>query len=110
MKRSRHGPDQVVRKPREGDRLLRGHGPPRCPSAVRGRDPNLWSLADPVIGRPFRRRATLKNLEREIARLKRLPAKKGLANDTLREVARGNGASRRRVVIVLELKIASGYH
>ena len=90
MKRSRHTPDQVVRKLREADRLL-AEGmalPDICrqlevsvQTYQRWRSQYSAMRPDDV--------ARLKNLERENARLKRLLAEKELDNDMLREVARG---------------------
>src|SRR3974390_3308628 len=90
VKRSRHTPDQVVRKLREADRLLaEGMAVPdvcrqlevSVPTYQRWRSQYSAMRPDDV--------AKLKNLERENARLKRLLAEKELDNDMLREVARG---------------------
>jgi putative transposase len=90
VKRSRHTPDQIVRKLREADRLL-AEGVPvpevcrhlevSVPTYQRWRSQYSAMRPDDV--------AKLKNLEKENARLKRLLAEKELDNDMLREVARG---------------------
>ena len=91
MKRSRHTPDQVVRKLREADRLLaEGMAVPdicrqlevSAPTYQRWRAQYSAMRPDDV--------ARLKNLEKENARLKRIVADRALDNAMLREVARGN--------------------
>ncbi len=90
MKRTRHTPEQIVRKLREADRLLAENIPlaevmrnleishqtyQRCRSQYGAMRP------DDV--------ARLKTLEQENARLKRLLAEKDLDNDMLGMVAKG---------------------
>jgi len=91
LKGKRHTPEQVVRKLREADRLL-----------AEGSDLDAVCRHLEVSVQTYQRwraqfRAMrpedvvrLKALEKENARLKRLLAEKGLDNDMLREVARGN--------------------
>jgi len=90
VKRSRHTPDQIVRKLREADRLL-AEGM-AVPDLCRQLEVSVQSYqrwrAQYSAMRPDDV-ARLKNLEKENARLKRLLAEKELDNDMLREVARG---------------------
>jgi hypothetical protein len=91
LKGKRHTPEQIVRKLREADRLL-----------AEGSDLDAVCRHLEVSVQTYQRwraqfRAMrpedvvrLKALEKENARLKRLLAEKGLDNDMLREVARGN--------------------
>jgi len=90
MKRSRHTPDQVVRKLREADRLLaEGMAVPdicrqlevSAPTYQRWRAQYSAMRPDDV--------ARLKNLEKDNARLQRLLAEKELDWHMPREVARG---------------------
>lgn len=90
MKRTRHTPEQVVRKLREADRML-AEGMPLT-EVVRdlGISHATYQRWRSQFGamRPDDV-ARLKNLEKENARLKRLLAEKELDNDMLREVAKG---------------------
>ena len=91
LKGRRHSPEQVVRKLREAERLQ-----------AEGADVDAVCRQLEVSVQTCQRwraqfRAMrpedvvrLKALEKENARLKRLLAEKGLDNDMLREVARGN--------------------
>ena len=91
MKGRRHTPEQVVRKLREADRLLAEgsdvdavcrHLEISIQTYQRWRSQYKAMRPEDVV--------RLKQLEKENARLKRLLAEKELANDMLREVARGN--------------------
>ena len=91
MKGRRHTPEQVVRKLREGDRLLAEgtdlqdvcrHLEVSVQTYQRWRSQYKAMRPEDVV--------RLKQLEKENARLKRLLAEKELDVDMLREVARGN--------------------
>ncbi|CAM8621302.1 Transposase IS3/IS911family [Acidimicrobiia bacterium] len=90
MKRTKHTPEQIVRKLREADRLLAENTPLAevvralgisHASYQRWRSQYGAMRPDDVV--------RLKELEKENARLKRLLAEKELDNDMLREVAKG---------------------
>ena len=90
MKRTRHTPEQIVRKLREADRLLAENTP--LAEVVRSlgvshQTYQRWRSQYAAM-RPDDV-ARLKTLEKENARLKRLLAEKELDNDMLREVAKG---------------------
>ena len=90
MKRTRHTPEQIVRKLREADRLLAENTPlaeVMRSLGVSHQTYQRWRSQYAAI-RPDDV-ARLKNLEKENARLKRLLAEKELYNDMLREVAKG---------------------
>jgi hypothetical protein len=91
MKGRRHSPEQVVRKLREADRLL-AEGVD-VDGVCRHLEVSLLTYQSwRAQYRAMRPEdvVRLKALEKENARLKRLPAEKELDNDLLRGVARGN--------------------
>jgi len=97
MKRTRHTPEQIVRKLREADKLL-AEGMP-IGEVVRhlGVSHQTYQRWRTQFGnvRPDDM-VRLKELEKENARLKRLLAEKDLENDMLREVAKGTVTFRTR--------------
>ena len=91
MKRTRHTPEQVIRKLREADRMLaeqRGIAEIAKELGVSENTYHRWRnqyggmKADDV--------KRLKELERENLRLKRIVANQALDIDGLKEIARGN--------------------
>ena len=88
MKRTRHTPEQVIRKLREADRMLAEHRDIAKELGVSENTYHRWRnqyggmKADDV--------KRLKELERENQRLKRIVANQALDIDGLREIARGN--------------------
>jgi putative transposase len=91
MQRRRHTPEQIVGKLREADRMLaeRADVAPVCRSlevSVQTYQP-CWVQYKAMHPEDV---ARLKMLEKEIRSPKRLLAGKGLDNDLLPEVARGN--------------------
>ncbi|MCA1699404.1 MAG: transposase [Actinobacteria bacterium] len=91
MKRTRHTPEQVIRKLREADRMLaeqRGIAEIAKELGVSENTYHRWRnqyggmKADDV--------KRLKELERENQRLKRIVANQALDIDGLKEIARGN--------------------
>jgi transposase-like protein len=91
MKRTRHTPEQVIRKLREADRMLaeqRGIAEIAKELGVSENTYHRWRnqyggmKADDV--------KRLRELERENQRLKRIVANQALDIDGLREIARGN--------------------
>ena len=91
MKRTRHTPEQIVRKLREADKLLAEGMPVGDVVRHLGVSHQTYQRWRTQFGsmRPDDM-VRLKNLEKENARLKRLLAEKDLECDMLREVARGN--------------------
>jgi putative transposase len=90
MKRTRHTPEQIIRKLREADKLL-AEGMPIAEVVrhlgVSHQSYQRWRTQFGQV-RPDDM-VRLKELEKENARLKRLLAEKDLENDMLREVAKG---------------------
>ena len=91
MKRTRHTPEQVIRKLREADRMLAEHKAIAEIAKELGVSENTYHRwrnqyggvkADDV--------KRLKELERENQRLKRIVANQALDIDGLKEIARGN--------------------
>jgi|SRR3954452_10903680 hypothetical protein len=91
MKRKRHTPEQIVRKLREGDRLL-NEGKDLTEVLrhleVSESSWNRWRAQYGGMKADEARR--LKELERENARLKKIVADKTLEIDMLKELAEGN--------------------
>jgi putative transposase len=91
MKRKRHTPEQVVRKLREGDRLL-NEGKDLAEVLrhleVSESSWNRWRAQ--YGGMKADEAKRLKELERENARLKKIVADKTLEIDMLKELAEGN--------------------
>jgi hypothetical protein len=91
MKRKRHTPEQIVRKLREGDRLLNEGqelGEVLRQLEVSESSWNRWRAQ--YGGMKADEAKRLKELERENARLKRLLAEAELDKAMLKELAEGN--------------------
>jgi putative transposase len=91
MKRKRHTPEQIVRKLREGDRLL--NEGKDLTEVLRHLEvsESSWSRWRAQYGGMKADEAKrLKELERENARLKKLVAEQALDIDMLKELAEGN--------------------
>jgi hypothetical protein len=91
MKRKRHTPEQIVRKLREGDRLL--NEGQELAEVLRQLEVsesswNRWRAQ--YGGMKADEAKRLKELERENARLKKLVADQALDIDMLKELAEGN--------------------
>jgi putative transposase len=91
MKRKRHTPEQIVRKLREGDRLL--NEGQELVEVLRQLEVsesswNRWRAQ--YGGMKADEAKRLKELERENARLKKLVADQALDIDMLKELAEGN--------------------
>ncbi len=85
MKRTRHTPEQVIRKLREGERMLA--------EVCRALDISVQTFhrwQKQYQGMRREEVVELKNLRRENARLKKLVANQALDIDMLKDVARGN--------------------
>ena len=91
MKRRRHTPEQVIRKLREGDRLLgEGKTIPEVARALEVSENTYHRWQRQFGGMKADDAKRLKELERENARLKRIVADQVLENEALKEVAKGN--------------------
>ncbi len=91
MARRRHTPEQVIRKLREGEKLL-GEGKTLAEVCkhleISEQSWNRWR--NQYGGMKADKAKRLKELERENARLKKLVADQALDIDILKEVSRGN--------------------
>ena len=91
MKQRRHTPEQVIRKVREGDRLLgEGKAIAEVCKALEVSEPTYHRWRNQYGGIKADDAKRLRELERENARLKRIVADQALNIDALREVAKGN--------------------
>jgi putative transposase len=91
MSRRRHTPEQVVRKLREADRLLgEGMELPEVFKQLEVSEQTYYRWRNQFGGMEANDVKRLKELEAEIARLKRIVADQVLENQALREVASGN--------------------
>ncbi len=91
MKRTRHTPEQVIRKLREADRMLAEQKTVAEVAKQLGVSENTyhrWRNQYGAMKADDVRR--LKELERENQRLKRIVANQALDIDGLKEIARGN--------------------
>jgi hypothetical protein len=91
MKRHRHTPEQVVRKLREGERLLNDGSDLTevlCTLEISEATWNRWRAQ--YGGMKASKAKRLKELEAENARLKKLVANQALDIDMLKELAGGN--------------------
>jgi putative transposase len=92
MKRSRHMPEQIIRKLREAERLL-GEGGKTIPEAAKElgiSEQTYHRWRNQYGGMKADDAKRLKELERENAMLKRIVADKELEVVALKEVAKGN--------------------
>jgi len=91
MKRSRHTPEQIVRKLREADGLLaEGKTIAEVTRQLGTSEATYHRWRNQYGGMKADDVKRLKELERENALLKRIVADKELENVALKEVARGN--------------------
>jgi transposase-like protein len=91
VKRRRHTPEQVIRKPREGDRLLgEDKTIPEVARALEVSENTYHRWRNQYGGMEADDVKRLKELERENARLKRIVADQVLENQALKEISEGN--------------------
>ena len=91
MTRRRHTPEQIIRKLREGDRLLNEGADVAAVARQLGiSEQTYYRWRNTYGGLKAEEAKRLKELERENQRLKRIVADKELEIDALREIARGN--------------------
>jgi transposase-like protein len=91
MKRTRHTPEQVIRKLREADRMLaEGKGIAEIAKELGVSENTYHRWRNQYGGMKADDVKRLKELERENTRLKRIVADQALDIDGLKEVARGN--------------------
>ena len=91
MKRRRHTPEQVIRKLREGDRLLgEGKSIEEACKALEVSPATYHRWRNQYGGMKADDAKRLKELERENAQLKRIVADQALQAQALKELAKGN--------------------
>jgi len=90
MKRSRHTPEQVIRKLRDADKLGEGKAVAEVAKQLEISENTYHRWRKQYGGMKADDVKRLKELERENVRLKRIVADQALNIDALREVARGN--------------------
>lgn len=91
MKRTRHTPEQVIRKLREADKLLaEGKDLAEVARHLEVSEQTYHRWRNQFGGMKADDAKRLRELERENARLKKLVVDKELELDVLREVSRGN--------------------
>src|SRR5512140_2335237 len=91
MKRRRHTPEQIIRKLREGERLLgEGKTIPEAAKELGISEQTYHRWRNQYGGMKADDAKRLKELERENARLKRIVADQALNIDALKEIAKGN--------------------
>jgi transposase len=91
VKQRRHTPEQVIRKLREGDRLLgEGKSIAEVCKALEVSEPTYHRWRNQYGGMKAEDAKRLKELERENERLKRIVADQALREQALKELARGN--------------------
>ena len=91
MKQRRHTPEQVIRKLREGDRLLgEGRSIAEVCKALEVSEPTYHRWRNQYDGMKADDAKRLRELERENQRLKRIVADQALETQALKEIARGN--------------------
>jgi len=91
MKRHRHTPEQIVRKLREGDRLLNeGNDLAEVLRQLEVSESSWHRWRAQYGGMKADEAKRLKELARENARLKKLVAEQALDIDMLKELAEGN--------------------
>ena len=91
MKRSRHTPEQVIRKLREAERMLgEGEGIPEVAKALGVSEQTFHRWRNQYGGMKAQDVKRLKELERENQRLKAIVADQALENRALREISSGN--------------------
>ena len=91
MKRTRHTPEQVIRKLREGERMLaEGKELAEVCRALEISVQTFHRWAKQYQGMRREEVVELKNLRKENTRLKRLVANQALDIDMLKDVAKGN--------------------
>jgi putative transposase len=91
MKRTRHTPEQIIRKLREADRLLaEGKAVAEITRELGISENTYHRWRNQYGGMKASDAKRLKELERENGRLKRIVADQALDIDGLKEIARGN--------------------
>ncbi len=91
MKRTRHTPEQVIRKLRDAERMLaEGKELPEVLRALEISAQTYYRWQKQYQGMRREEVVVLKDLQKENARLKKLVANQALDIDMLKDVARGN--------------------
>jgi putative transposase len=91
MKKSKHTPEQIIRRLRDADaRLASGATVPDVCKALGISEATYYRWKREYGGMQVDQLKRLKELEKENARLKRLVAEQALDNQMLKEIAEGN--------------------
>src|SRR3954452_4402813 len=91
VKQRRHTAEQVIRKLREGDRMLgEGRSIAEVSKALEVSEPTYHRWRNQYGGIKADDAKRLRELERENARLKRIVADQALETQALKEIAKGN--------------------
>lgn len=91
MKKSKHTPDQIIRKLRDADaQLASGATVPDVCKTLGMSEATYYRWKREYGGMQVDQLKRLKELEKENARLKRLVAEQALDNQMLKEIAEGN--------------------
>jgi len=91
VKQRRHTPEQVIRKLREGDRMLgEGRSIAEVCKVLEVSEPTYHRWRNQYGGMKADDAKRLRELERENARLKRIVADQALEAQALKEIAKGN--------------------
>jgi putative transposase len=91
VKQRRHTPEQVIRKLREGDRMLaEGSSIAEVCKALGVSEPTYHRWRNQYGGMKADDAKRLRELERENVQLKRIVADQALQAQALREIAKGN--------------------
>ena len=91
MKRSRHTPEQIIRKLREAERMLgEGRTIPEAAKELGISEQTYHRWRNQYGGMKADDAKRLRELERENARLKAIVADQALENRAFKEIAKGN--------------------
>ncbi|HEV2126948.1 MAG TPA: transposase [Chloroflexota bacterium] len=91
MKKTKHSPEQIIRKLREAEAKLAGGGTvPEICKQIGISEASYYRWKSEYGGMAVDQMRRLKELEKENARLKRIVAEQALDNQMLKELARGN--------------------
>ena len=91
MKKTKHSPEQIIRKLREAEAKLAGGATvPEICKQIGISEASYYRWKSEYGGMAVDQMRRLKELEKENARLKRIVAEQALDNQMLKELARGN--------------------
>jgi len=91
MKKTKHSPEQIIRKLREAEaKLASGATVPEVCKQLGISERTYYRWKNEYGGMAVDQLKRLKELEKENARLKKIVAEQALDNQMLKEIARGN--------------------